>query len=277
MRTPWCCWRGTSRWLKADLPRFAKELQESAIPLREGAGAYRFFGYTTTIVISAAYLREWAATQGMRSYVTSRASVAVRPGLLPRPAYPYTSARRADRQGKDDHYSSRSSLKRHRRIYGIFRVSEARDPEEGVVDGWLSGRTYRAADQWLGPVNFVIYATPATARDWDVRPITADFEGQLTLQDYTLTPGITVPAGEIVQLRLRWQFPRKPDTDKMLFVQLLDEHDRILAQHDLPIAGVSLPEEEDAVTLVGIAIPATAAPGDYRLIVGLYDPRTSLR
>ena len=268
---------GSSR-AAADLPRFAEELKEASVSLREGAGAYRFFRVHN-------YYRDLAAHLQRVSHPGDAIILNVagqRPlfdqayrGDLPIYELPEQSI---DKEQTIAQFQE--LLKKHRRIYGIFRVSEARDPE-GVVDGWLSSHTYRTADQWLGPVNFVVYATPGTTEDWVAQPTASVFGDQLRLREYALTPG-AIPAGDIVQLRLDWQALRQPDADTMLFVQLLDKDNSILAQRDIILTKDGQPTSvwqpgDETATLVAMAIPASTPLGDHRLIAGLYNPRTGRR
>jgi len=214
----------------SDLPRFAQELPEARVLLREEAGEYRFFRAHNYYRDLAAHLTEVGQPSdaiilnvaGQRDLFEQ----AYRGGL---PVYELPQ-QPVDREKTIAQL--RELLAGRRRIYGIFRVSETNDPE-GIVDSWLSSHAYRTADQWLGPINFVTYATPSTAADWVTRPIAADFDGQLELRNYARTPD-AIPAGDMLQLRLSWGVTRQPDTDTVLFAQLLDQADHILAQRDLP-------------------------------------------
>jgi hypothetical protein len=81
---------------------------------------------------------------------------------------------------------------------------------------------------------------------------------------------------------LDWQALRQPDADTMLFVQLLDKDNSILAQRDIFLTKDGQPTSvwqpgDETATLVAMAIPASTPLGDHRLIAGLYNPRTGRR
>ncbi len=86
----------------------------------------------------------------------------------------------------------------------------------------------------------------------------------------------------MLQLQLNWQAERTPDADYTVFVQLLDERDQVIAQHDAPPVSGDRPTSgwqpgEQVSDKHGLLVPAGTAPGDYRLIAGMYDPQSGKR
>jgi len=88
--------------------------------------------------------------------------------------------------------------------------------------------------------------------------------------------------GETIPLTLYWRPEVLIDIDYKVFVQLLDENGRLVAQQDqIPANGARpttgwVPGEfvQDDYTLV---LPSDVAPGNYQLITGFYDAETGKR
>src|SRR5205807_3646095 len=89
-------------------------------------------------------------------------------------------------------------------------------------------------------------------------------------------------AGERVTVRLWWRSFGAPDRDYAAYVHLVGPGDeRPLAQADGPAGGayaMSLWEPGERVAEAReLALPAGLAPGEYHLLVGLYEPATGER
>jgi 4-amino-4-deoxy-L-arabinose transferase-like glycosyltransferase len=81
----------------------------------------------------------------------------------------------------------------------------------------------------------------------------------------------TIKSGSQTVLTLVWQALDKPDADYTATVQWLGEDSKPVAQVDLPLPGGSsnwLPEQVELQTAI-TAAPST--PGDYRLVLAVYD------
>lgn len=168
----------------------------------------------------------------------------------------------------------------HPHLYGLFWAAAESDPNR-VVEGWLDTHAYKAADSWQGNVRFVIYATQQPTVDWPVQTTDALLGDQIRLLSYALSSQ-EITAGDVLQLQLRWQAERQPSADYTVFVQLLDQRDQIVAQRDAPPVSGERPTSgwqagEQVVDNHGLLIPHGTAPGDYTLIVGLYDAQTGQR
>jgi hypothetical protein len=88
--------------------------------------------------------------------------------------------------------------------------------------------------------------------------------------------------GDWVRFTLYWRAVRAVPADYTVFTQLLGPDGRVWGQHDNPPVGgwypTSLWLPEEVVTDdYAVRIDPAAAPGDFRLIVGMYDPTTSER
>jgi mannosyltransferase len=168
---------------------------------------------------------------------------------------------------------------RHDRLYAIFWGDAQRDPER-LVERWLDARAFKAGETWVRDVRFVVYALPgepvsemATAAGVDGRG--ARFGDVITLRGYTLGATALRP-GDIVQVTLFWETAVALDARYKVFLHLLDAEGRPAAQRDSePGGGLALTTTwQPGVTVVdnhGVLLPIDLPPGDYPLVVGLYD------
>jgi hypothetical protein len=89
-------------------------------------------------------------------------------------------------------------------------------------------------------------------------------------------------AGGILPIQFVWEATTLPTVDYKVFVQLIAIDGTVAAQIDgVPQGGylptTSWPPNERITDRHGLALPATLAPGNYRLIAGLYDPNDGSR
>jgi hypothetical protein len=111
--------------------------------------------------------------------------------------------------------------------------------------------------------------------------IGANLGGVATLAGYNLDESHIRP-GEVLEFDLYWRSEEIAQVSYSIFAQLLSPDSRILVQQDqLPVMGDRptsgwVPDEyiRDPYQLM---IPLDAAPGKYRLIVGMYDSQTGER
>jgi hypothetical protein len=81
--------------------------------------------------------------------------------------------------------------------------------------------------------------------------------------------------GELLPLVLYWQADQPVATGYTVFTQLFDPTGQLVAQQDNPPQGGALPTDQWEPGVIvrdpyGLTIPATATPGAYQLLVGLY-------
>lgn len=168
----------------------------------------------------------------------------------------------------------------HPHLYGLFWATGESDPDR-LVEGWLDTHAYKAADTWRGNVRFVIYATPQSTVDWPVQPSNVTLGEQITLQQYALSSE-EVTSGDLLQLQLQWLAQVAPTVDYTVFVQLLDGRNQVVAQRDAAPVSSERPTNiwqagETILDNHGLLVPPGTAPGDYRLIAGMYDAQTGQR
>ncbi len=262
----------------AELPLLAQALPEADVPLREGQDAYRFYRIHNPYGDIARYLNATGAPGDAVLLVgRGQAGALTRfyDGDLPIYELPQPAVGREATQAALEQMAGQ-----HQRLLVLFRASEESDPE-GIVQSWLAEHAYPGRDTWLGPVRAVTYILPGGEAGWSLEQPGADFGDQLQLVEAARSAQ-TVQAGELLALRLAWQTTAPPAANYTLFLQLLDADGRVAAQRDVPLlSGGALASAwqtgQQAETRVGIALPAGSAPGEYRLIAGLYDPQTGQR
>jgi 4-amino-4-deoxy-L-arabinose transferase-like glycosyltransferase len=128
----------------------------------------------------------------------------------------------------------------------------------------------------LGSVT--VEARPRTFRLPRVsRPLEMRLGDSILLRGYDLA--LPAEAGDKIRLTLYWQAAQRVSTGYKVFVHLVDDSGRIVAQSDAVPAGSRAPTESWLAGEVVTDRHKLDAPpaGHYRLLVGLYDPVTGQR
>ncbi len=161
------------------------------------------------------------------------------------------------------------------RIFGVFWATEEADPD-GVIEGWLNAHTFKASDVWFGNVRLVQFAPPA--QTMESFPVMAQFGDAMVLAGYQLPPASVSP-GDILQIGLQWQAIQSPEKNYTVFVQVLDAENHLVGQRDAaPQPPTSAWEAGATVNdRHGVEILPGTPPGEYRLVVGVYDSATGER
>ncbi|MEI2689680.1 MAG: glycosyltransferase family 39 protein [Anaerolineae bacterium] len=166
----------------------------------------------------------------------------------------------------------------HPHLYTLYWATEESDPD-GLVEGWLGTHAYKAEDRWQGNMRFVIYATQQPGDDWPAQASDALLGEQIRLLSYALSSQ-EITSGDVLQLQLQWQAERQPEADYTVFIQLLDQRDQVVAQRDAPPEDSPTSQWQPGQQIMdnhGLLVSHGTAPGDYRLILGMYDPQTGER
>jgi hypothetical protein len=151
------------------------------------------------------------------------------------------------------------------------------------VERWLDAHAFKATDEWVGDVRFVMYAVPpesATEMETAVSAtfsadVSAPFGNQIELLGYTLNDTSFQP-GDIVQLTLFWQTETPIEARYKIFLHLLDQSGNIVAQRDSePGGGLAITPSwtvnEPIVDNHGVLLPLDLENGRFQLRLGLYD------
>lgn len=157
---------------------------------------------------------------------------------------------------------------------GVERVILAEQPAAwwdatGIASEALAGLYSQSSETQVGRWPVRVYSRPDVA---SMVPVDVRFTNGAGLVGYAIEPATaaegTVPGGLVV-VHLDWQGAMDdfgPDTK--LFLHLVDAAGRPLAQTDQFVTSIP---NRGGVTSHGILLPATLAPGTYRLLGGLYD------
>ena len=112
-------------------------------------------------------------------------------------------------------------------------------------------------------------------------PLPASFADQIDLLGYNFSDHQIV-RGETLDLTLFWSPRGRPAHDYTVFVHLLDSSGQLRAQADSPAASGKYPTSVwDAGEVIADLHTLSLAPdlpaGEYKIAIGLYDPRTGQR
>ncbi len=162
----------------------------------------------------------------------------------------------------------------HDRLYAIFWGEAQRDPER-LIERWLDVHAFKARDEWVGDVRFVVYAVPPEAATEMDTAVAIPFGAAITLVGYTLTKTDLRP-GDIVPVTLFWQTAVPLDQRYKVFLHLVGPDGQLAAQRDSePGGGLNLTTiwspDETVIDNHGLLLPADLPPGRYTLLLGLYD------
>jgi mannosyltransferase len=165
----------------------------------------------------------------------------------------------------------------HRRLFALYWATAESDPQR-LVERWLEANAFKAADVWYGDVRLVTYAVPEALEDVEMAYPLRDVRlGEaIALRGYTLAPE-RVERGDILQVTLFWEAIDVPAGRYKVFLHLVDEQGQIASQFDgEPGHGMNLttgwrPEDGVFPDRYGVLVPQALAPGQYRLLVGMYD------
>lgn len=160
------------------------------------------------------------------------------------------------------------------RLYVLFWGDAQRDPQR-LVERWLDERAFKATEEWVRDVRFVVYAVPDAPATQMETPTAVAFGPHITLNGYTLRQ-MAVQPGDIVQVTLFWQTAVPLNQRYKVFLHLVGPDGALLAQRDSEPGGNLKPTTiwqpgEVVADNHGILLSADFPPGRYTLLLGLYD------
>ncbi|MFN2164739.1 MAG: hypothetical protein ACK2U9_00580, partial [Anaerolineae bacterium] len=170
----------------------------------------------------------------------------------------------------------RSILEGHTRVWLVLSGEDEVDPGE-FVERYLAAIGYPSnCRRWLD-VRLCEFVNPNRVSPQRTTPLDVRFEGGLNLLGVDLALGEVGPEGRPLYLLAKWQARENPAADYKVTLRLLDGNGALVSQIDGYPIGPLLPPttwaagDEKPGYLV-LPLPATLAPGRYRLVLGLYDP-----
>ena len=157
----------------------------------------------------------------------------------------------------------------------VWVVDSGTEAERAILPGietWLSERTYPADNQWLDNSRLASYAT---GEPLSPQPEGANFGGKALLAAAGWDRG-PFRSGEFVRLDLTWQALSEMEQDFAVFVHLVGSDGQIWGQRDSQPANGFRPtsawvEGELVQDHHAVRLDSDLPPGEYRLILGLYD------
>jgi 4-amino-4-deoxy-L-arabinose transferase-like glycosyltransferase len=201
------------------------------------------------------------------------------------PVYPLPRSRPLDPEATVGELEA--ILAQSRRIFVLYWATDESDPG-GVIQGWLDEHAFKATHVWVGKVRLVSYAAPLPTDD--LLPADVRLGDQVTLtgfrvlypstgEDLAGTPSSWTVPGEIVQVQLRWRTDTPLDARYVVFLQVLDEANRLVGQRDAEpaISTLDWRPAQPVLDRHGLLIEPGTPPGEYRIIAGLYDAATGQR
>jgi hypothetical protein len=149
----------------------------------------------------------------------------------------------------------------------------------GEVGKWLEQNAERVEDTWLGRIHLQAYE-PLAETSREMVPVKARLGPAITLLGYQLTG--TAKAGSPLSLTLYWQASDPVRGDYTVFTHVIDAGERIWGQKDNPPVSGTYPTsrwqaEETIVDRYEIQLDPETPPGEYRIVVGMYDATTGIR
>ncbi len=114
-------------------------------------------------------------------------------------------------------------------------------------------------------------------------PLDAQLGQSIQLTGYDLNPASPITNNQLpITFALHWQSTAPLPTDYTVFTQLIGPDGQVWAQWDNPPQAGRYPtpawaDHDPVIDRYSLALKEGAPPGDYRLLVGMYDPATGER
>lgn len=162
----------------------------------------------------------------------------------------------------------------HPRLFVLYWGDGEADPQR-VIESWLDAHTYKATEQWINSIRFATYAVPMKLSAAPEVTSGARFGEQITFEGYTL-PSTQLQPGDILQLDLFWRTAAPLSERYKVFVHVLDQGGKIVAQTDREPGGGQRPttnweSNELIADRYGVLMPNETPAGSYAIEIGLYD------
>ena len=170
----------------------------------------------------------------------------------------------------------REALTHHSRLFALFYGGE------GAVEGWLNEQGHRAWEGWYGGVRLVLYATLLGIEEKpEFKSVDVELGEEFSLLGYSLIDQEVAP-GEVVRLVLYWEAKKGIEREYKVFIHLIDANGQLVAQRDSQPQGGSRPTSsweagEEIRDPYGVWLSEGVLPGEYELVIGLYEPSSGQR
>lgn len=160
----------------------------------------------------------------------------------------------------------------HDRAYVLLYGNLEQDPRR-LVEQTLHDDAFPINDIWWDDMRLLRYTNPATPPD--LQSSGAQFGEHITLEAYAIVSE-NLQAGDALPIILEWRTETALDRRYKVFVQLLNEAGQLVTQRDTePVAGLKPTIDWEPDTTItdrhALQLPDDLPPGEYRVIMGLYD------
>lgn len=185
-------------------------------------------------------------------------------------------------------HSLRQFADEYRRIW-FYPLTDVRWDNEGFVGKWLDRHAALVDDREVYGFRWLIYEPTMVSLDEVQFPVDAGVGEAILLRGYNCdqcqsedSGPLSVRPGITMHVTLYWEAIDYIQTPYSVYIHLLDESGGIIAQLDSAPQGGDFPTQEwmpgDIIAdPYSIVIPADTQPGEYTMIVGMYDPATGER
>ena len=163
-------------------------------------------------------------------------------------------------------------MAKHTRLFVLYWGDAESDPER-LIESYLARNDYKAGDAWISTVRLVVYGT-GVLPDAPAVSLNVRLGDSIALEGYALPQTSFVP-GDVIPLTLFWRAETTPAERYKVFVHLVNVDGALVAQTDSePGGGFALTSMwqpgQSLVDRYGVLVLPDSAPGDYRLLVGMY-------
>lgn len=195
--------------------------------------------------------------------------------------FPYLAGTASLRLLRDEAWSLErlEALTREHEVIRVIDIgTESEQAVIPVAERWLSENCFPLGQQWFDNARLSSYVTGEVPPPHSTQ---ARFEHQVLLVGYDLGVA-SLPPGEVVRITLRWQALAEIEGDYTVFIHVVAADGRIATQRDSQAGGGFRPTSSWVVGKVvtdnhALYLGPDAPPGEYRVVLGLYDPKTGQR
>lgn len=169
---------------------------------------------------------------------------------------------------------------RYKRLFVLYFAERESDPG-GWYERALALQTHKAGDDWVGNIRLAQYAVPLAPLPNLPISTTLGAQGQIALDSAELAMN-TYYAGGLVPLTLNWRATQPVAGNYKVFVHIGLVDGPPIAQNDAePTAGFRPTSQwaqgQSVADLRAVWLKPGAPPGEYAVLVGMYDANTGQR
>ena len=153
-------------------------------------------------------------------------------------------------------------------------AARSKIPSARLKSIW-NAHSYQASQEWVGDIRFARYIVPDEDSFDERHSPDASIGDDIRLTHYWTSAG-PVTRGDYLLVGISWLATDTPASRYKVFLQLLDEEGRLVAQRDSEPAGGIKPTTSwqagfSYSDFHALPIPEDLPPGKFSLIAGLYD------